>query len=67
MKSHRLLRPAALLVLALALSAAPARALTTEALLDTLQHTAFNYFWNEANPANGMVKDRSTAYCARTQ
>src|SRR2546426_1432676 len=34
--------------------------LTTAALLDTLQHTAFDYFWNEANPANGLVKDRST-------
>ena len=28
-------------------------------LLDTLQHTAFNFFWNEANPANGLIKDRS--------
>ena len=26
--------------------------LTQEALLDTLQHTAFDFFWNEANPAN---------------
>jgi hypothetical protein len=49
-------------VLALAVAGAPgaARALTTPALLDTLQHSAFNYFWNEANPANGLVKDRST-------
>jgi hypothetical protein len=37
-----------------------AQALTTEALLDTLQHTAFDYFWNEANPTNGLIKDRST-------
>ena len=37
-----------------------APALTTEALLDTLQHTAFDYFWNEANPTNGLIKDRST-------
>ncbi len=65
MNPHRLLRAAALTVLPAVLAigalAAPARALTTDALLDTLQHTAFNYFWNEANPANGMVKDRSTA------
>jgi len=40
--------------------ASSARALTTEALVDSLQHTAFNYFWNEANPSNGMIKDRST-------
>ena len=61
MNPHPWLRRAALLLIAVTVSAAPARALTTEALLDTLQHTAFNYFWNEANPANGMVKDRSTA------
>lgn len=30
-------------------------------LLDTLQHTAFNFFWNEANPANGLIKDRSAS------
>lgn len=41
--------------------AAPARALPTEALLDTLQHTAFMFFWNEANPVNGMIRDRSQA------
>jgi hypothetical protein len=45
----------------LAVSAPAASALTNEALLDTLQHTAFDFFWNEANPANGLVKDRSTA------
>jgi hypothetical protein len=39
--------------------AAPARAIETTALLDTLQHTAFDYFWNEANPTNGLIKDRS--------
>lgn len=38
--------------------ASPAAAQSTEALLDTLQHTAFNFFWNEANPANGMIRDR---------
>ncbi|MCK9408554.1 MAG: T9SS type A sorting domain-containing protein [Bacteroidetes bacterium] len=32
--------------------------ITTEALLDTIQHTAFNFFWNEANPANGLIRDR---------
>src|SRR4051812_16401428 len=41
--------------------AAPARAQLTEAaLLDTVQHTAFQYFWTEANPANGLIRDRST-------
>ena len=28
--------------------------------LDLLAETAFRYFWDEANPANGLVKDRST-------
>ncbi len=42
--------------------AADAGALTTEALLDTLQHTAFDYFWNEANPANGLIRDRSASW-----
>lgn len=41
-------------------SAAPARALTTPALLDTLQHSAFDFFWNEAHPVTGLIKDRNT-------
>ena len=52
---------AALLCVALlGASMQPAQALTTPALLDSIQHTAFSYFWNEANPANGLIKDRST-------
>jgi hypothetical protein len=46
------------LLLALAL-AAPARAQSTAALLDTLQHSAFNFFWTEVNPANGLIRDRN--------
>jgi len=46
------------LVLTLAL-ASPASAQSTAALLDTLQHSAFNFFWNEANPANGLIRDRN--------
>ncbi|MEP7028260.1 MAG: glucoamylase family protein [Candidatus Eisenbacteria bacterium] len=45
----------------LAPSARPASAQTTEALIDTVQHTGVLYFWEQANPANGLVKDRSTA------
>lgn len=41
--------------------AAPAN-LTTEALLDSLQRTAFEYFWYEANPVNGLIRDRSQAW-----
>jgi hypothetical protein len=39
-----------------------ASALTTDGLLDELQQRAFLYFWNEANPDNGLVKDRSTPW-----
>lgn len=49
------------IVLLTLLGTAPARALTTPALLDTLQYTSFQYFWNEANPANGLIRDRSTS------
>ena len=42
-------------VLALALVAADARAQTTAALLDSVQHASFLYFWSEANPANGLI------------
>lgn len=37
-----------------------AQAIETEALLDSLQYTAFQFFWNEANASNGLIKDRST-------
>ena len=37
-----------------------AHALTTEELLDVVQERAFDYFWEQANPANGLIKDRST-------
>ena len=32
--------------------------ISTEALLDTIQHTAFDFFWQEANPSNGLIRDR---------
>jgi len=40
---------------------AAARAQTVDALLDTVQHASFNFFWNEANPSNGLIRDRSTS------
>ena len=30
--------------------------------LDTLQYRTFLYFWQEANPANGLVRDRSQSW-----
>ncbi len=32
---------------------------TTPALIDSVQHRAFQYFWDQANPANGLIRDRS--------
>lgn len=37
------------------------RELTDEEFIELVQQTAFDYFWYEANPDNGLVKDRSTA------
>jgi hypothetical protein len=38
----------------------PPPPLTDEQLLDSLQYRAFRFFWEEANPSNGLIKDRST-------
>ena len=73
LSSHAALGPiVALTLIVLALTAGPASAarnvtlpaqtsLTDEALLDSLQRTAFLYFWNEANPVNGLIRNRSQA------
>jgi hypothetical protein len=41
------------------ISATP-QMLDDEAFLDLVQRTAFDYFWYETNPANGLIKDRSS-------
>lgn len=35
--------------------------LSDNALLDEIQKKTFRYFWYEADPENGLIKDRSTA------
>lgn len=55
----RLLRTLSALLL-LALYAPGVRAQDTMALLDSLQKATFGFFWYEANPANGLIKDRNT-------
>jgi len=35
---------------------------TEEQLLDLVERSAFGFFWNEANPANGLIKDRCYAF-----
>lgn len=47
-------------LLALTCFATSAFAQSREVVLDSLQYTGFRFFWDEANPANGLVKDRST-------
>jgi hypothetical protein len=47
------------LVAALVAIASPAYALTDTELLDVIQHASFQYFWSEANPSNGLIRDRS--------
>ncbi|NNE08870.1 MAG: Tat pathway signal protein, partial [Gemmatimonadetes bacterium] len=53
---HKLLTAGLLLLLLVP----HASAISEEALLDSIQRTSFAYFWNEANPSNGLVKDRDT-------
>jgi hypothetical protein len=36
-------------------------ALDDEALIAAVARATFDYFWNEVNPDNGLIKDRSTA------
>ena len=49
------------------ISAIPAAFSSDDAFLDYLERCAFSFFWYEANPANGMVKDRSAANSVAAQ
>ena len=51
------------LLTVMAMLALPVAAFATpyDQILDQVQQTGFNFFWNEANPANGLIKDRNTA------
>src|SRR5262245_47403942 len=58
----RSLLAALALLAALSVAAPAARAAaaeTTDAILDSLQYGAFRYAWDQANPANGLLRDRS--------
>src|SRR5262245_26607731 len=58
---HRTTAPFLLAALLALTAPGGARAdITVPALLDSIQRTGFQYFWDEANPANGLIKDRST-------
>lgn len=56
--SQRLFRYFCGSVLVLGVAAQPVE--SDEAFLDRLQRAAFDYFWIEANPRNGLIRDRST-------
>ncbi|MBV9463416.1 MAG: hypothetical protein JO317_04220 [Verrucomicrobiae bacterium] len=36
----------------------------TDQMLDAVERSAFGFFWNEANPKNGLIKDRCYAFGA---
>jgi hypothetical protein len=56
------MRKLLLLVFAGLLVTAPvAEATPPDQILDNLQQLGFNYFWNEANPASGMIRDRNAS------
>lgn len=40
-------------------SATPVPFRSQDEFLEYVQHTAFDYFWYQANPSNGLVRDRS--------
>lgn len=44
----------------------PGSTLTDSQLLDAIQQGAFQYFWEQASPATGLVKDRAVAYATDT-
>ena len=48
-------------IVGLSLLAAPAGA-QEFAFLDSLQHASFNFFWQQVNPANGLIKDRAPGF-----
>lgn len=54
-----------IVMLVLLVAAIPCRLpaqITETALLDTIQYTAFRFFWDEANPSNGLIRDRSASW-----
>ena len=46
------------------ISASPKAFATDDHFLEYVQATAFDYFWREANPENGMIRDRTQPWSA---
>jgi hypothetical protein len=60
-----IMRKCLLVLLTLWLPVQAAQATPPDQILDNMQQFGFNYFWNEANPSNGMIRDRQTGnYCS---
>ena len=59
MKQRSNIRIAILTLLTLAAVVPSVHGQTDDQLLDTLQHNAFNFFWNQVNVANGLIRDRN--------
>jgi hypothetical protein len=57
---HYRLVPTGLATPAPSVAATPGAFPTADGFLEHLQRCAFAYFWHETNPANGLVRDRST-------
>ncbi len=61
LRHFRLLLPLIPLIWGQALGAEDAsRIESDDAFLNRMERAAFDYFWNEANPANGLIRDRTT-------
>ena len=59
---RHLVQPLLVLLIACSCAVPTARAApveTTDAILDSLQYGAFRYAWDQANPVNGLIRDRS--------
>jgi hypothetical protein len=41
-------------------TATPAAFVDDDAFLELVARTSFDFFWNEANPTNGLIRDRTT-------
>jgi len=56
---HRVIAFAVLLAASVGFATAARAAIGVEEVQDSLQASAFRYFWYQANPANGLIRDRS--------
>src|SRR5262244_981306 len=64
-EGHDIMRKTLLIVMAMLTLPAAASATPYDQILDQVQQTGFNYFWNQVDPTNGLIHDRSSGtYCS---